>query len=137
MHESFEDVGSDAAGAFFLLVGKRLSCLRGIPELASVTLDVFSEMGAVFGRTRREVSPVHGVHMFESDESVIQALIMDSQDFKVLYKRHNELKSRVSKADFGTLALGDTTLRSMKREKLLIKDQMAAMIDDYRRKHAS
>jgi uncharacterized protein YdcH (DUF465 family) len=94
-------------------------------------------MGAVFGRARGEVSAVHGVHMFESDESVIQTLIMDSQDFKVLYKRHNALKSKVSKADFGTLALGDATLRSMKREKLLVKDQMAAMIDDYRRKHAS
>ena len=73
--------------------------------------------------------------MFESDESIIQTLIAQSEDFKALYKRHNELKNMVSKAGFGTLAIGDDTLNSMKREKLVIKDRMTAMVDDYRRKH--
>ena len=74
--------------------------------------------------------------MFESDESTVQAMIAQSQEFKVLYKRYNELKTKVSKAGFGTLALGDDTLNSMKREKLLIKDQMTAMVEVYRRQHA-
>jgi hypothetical protein len=40
VHESFENMGSDTADAFPWFVGNRLSCLRDILELASVTLDV-------------------------------------------------------------------------------------------------
>ena len=74
--------------------------------------------------------------MFEYDESIVQALITDSKDFKELYKRHNELKRRVDKVGIGRLALDDATVNAMKREKLLTKDRMSAMVDDYRREHA-
>ena len=39
-------------------------------------------------------------------------------------------------AEIGVVALDDTTLGTMKREKLLAKDRMAAMIEEYRREHA-
>ena len=70
--------------------------------------------------------------MFESDESIIQELLAQSEDFKLLYKRHVELNNKVNKAGSGTLALADATLNSMKREKLQIKDRIAAMVADYR-----
>ena len=70
--------------------------------------------------------------MSESDESIIQELLAQSEDFKLLYKRHVELDNKVNKAGSGTLALAEATLNSMKREKLQIKDRIAAMVADYR-----
>ena len=77
---------------------------------------------------------MRGVHMFASDQSIIQELRAQSGDFKLLYKRHIELNNTVNKAGSGALALGDATLNLMKREKLQIKDQIAAMVADYRDK---
>ena len=75
--------------------------------------------------------------MFESDESVVEVLVGQSAEFKELYKRYNELKNKVNKSGIGTLAIGDARLTSMKREKLQLKDRMTAMIEEYRRTHAS
>ena len=71
--------------------------------------------------------------MFENDESIVQTLMVDSEDFKVLYKKHTELKTKVDKAGMRTLALNDDSLNEMKREKLLTKDRLSSMVDDYRR----
>ena len=70
--------------------------------------------------------------MFESNESIIQELLAQSEDFKLLHKRHIELNNKVNKAGSGTLALADATLNSMKREKLQIKDRIAAVVAEYR-----
>ncbi len=75
--------------------------------------------------------------MFEYDQAIVQALLDDSDTFKSLYKKHHDLKEKVRNAELGVLPLDDLTLVSMKKEKLLAKDKMAAMIDDYRRGHAT
>ena len=75
--------------------------------------------------------------MFEYDQAIVQALLTDNGEFKDLYKRHDELKDKVRKAELGVLPLDDQTLVAMKKEKLLTKDKMAAMINVYRREHAT
>ena len=75
--------------------------------------------------------------MFEYDETIVQTLLNDSDEFKYFYDKHHELKENVRKAQTGVLPVDDLTLGSMKKEKLLAKDRMAMMIDDYRREHAT
>ena len=73
--------------------------------------------------------------MFEYDQEIVQHLLTANQNFKELYKKHTELKEKVRSAEIGELPLDDLTLGSMKKEKLLAKDKMASLIEDYRRQH--
>jgi hypothetical protein len=74
--------------------------------------------------------------MFEHDQQVVEALLTQNADFKRLYDKHGELKQRVHEANAGTEPVDDYALENMKKEKLMLKDRMAAMILDYRRAHA-
>ena len=71
--------------------------------------------------------------MFEYDQKIVQSLLDESDNFRRLYKKHQELKEKVHEAEIGTLPIEDLTLVKWKKEKLLAKDRMAAMIEDYRR----
>ena len=73
--------------------------------------------------------------MFEYDQHIVQALLEEDSDFQELYKHHGELKKKVRDAELGVLPLDDYTLGTMKKQKLLAKDRMAAMIERYRREH--
>jgi uncharacterized protein YdcH (DUF465 family) len=117
---------------FLFACSRNSLLLRVVSELANVGPNALSsghEVPVMFQARS-------GVHMFENEQSIVQALITDNKAFKELYKKHHELKSKVSKAGMRTLALNDDTLNSMKREKLHTKDRMAKMVDDYRREHA-
>lgn len=74
--------------------------------------------------------------MFEYDETIVNTLLEGNERFKDLYERHNELKEKVRDAELGVLPLDSLALGTMKKEKLLAKDKMAAMIERYRREHA-
>ncbi|MCI0590475.1 MAG: DUF465 domain-containing protein [Gammaproteobacteria bacterium] len=74
--------------------------------------------------------------MFEFDQEIVEALLSQDTEFRRLYERHGELKERVREAHIGTSPLDDVTLENMKKEKLRLKDQMAALIESYRRTHA-
>ena len=74
--------------------------------------------------------------MFEYDQDVVEILLGDNEQFQALYRQHNELKAKVRDAEIGVLPLDDVSLGTMKKEKLLAKDKMAAMIEQYRREHA-
>jgi len=73
--------------------------------------------------------------MFEYDQAIVDTLLHDNQRFQQLYKHHHDLKEKVKDAELGVLPMDDTTLGTMKREKLLAKDKMAVMIEEYRREH--
>jgi uncharacterized protein YdcH (DUF465 family) len=73
--------------------------------------------------------------MFEYDEKVVQHLLSSSDQFRRLYEKHHDLKRKVHEAHIGTLPLDDYTLENMKKEKLLLKDQMAGMIAKHRQAH--
>jgi uncharacterized protein len=71
--------------------------------------------------------------MFEYDQHIVNSLLSENNDFKRLYDKHDELKQRVDEANSGTLPVDDFSLEKMKKEKLLLKDKMAMMIENYRR----
>jgi uncharacterized protein YdcH (DUF465 family) len=73
--------------------------------------------------------------MFEHEQNIVDSLLAENDDFKRLYDKHGELKRRVKDANFGTVPLDNIALENMKKEKLLLKDKMAHMIEDYRRVH--
>ncbi len=74
--------------------------------------------------------------MFEYDQAIVDTLLHDNQRFQELYNQHHKLKEKVKDAELGVLPLDGVTLGTMNREKLLAKDRMAAMIEEYRREHA-
>ena len=74
--------------------------------------------------------------MFEYDQDIVEVLLNDNERFQALFEEHNSLKERVRDAELGVLPLDDVSLGTMKKEKLLAKDKMAAMIEQYRREHA-
>lgn len=71
--------------------------------------------------------------MFEYDQAIVQTLLAEHEEFRKLYKEHHELKEKVRNAELGILPLDDFTLGTMKKQKLLAKDKMAHIIDEYRR----
>ncbi len=75
--------------------------------------------------------------MFEYDEKIVDTLLKNSIDFKRLYDKHLHLKREVDSANAGDTPVEDMQLEGMKKEKLFLKDQMAHIIEDYRREHAA
>ncbi len=71
--------------------------------------------------------------MFEYDQKIVQHLLTDDEKFQRLYRKHTELKEKVRDAELGVLPVDDLTLGTLKKEKLLAKDKMAAIIESYRR----
>ena len=74
--------------------------------------------------------------MFEYDQDIVEVLLNDNAQFQALYKEHNALKEKVRDAEIGVLPLDALSIGTMKKEKLLAKDKMAAIIEQYRREHA-
>jgi len=77
------------------------------------------------------VSPTRGEWlMFENHQkSEIDALLKSSTEFRSLYQRHQELDSKLRDADLGVLPMDDTTLHSLKKEKLRAKDRLVQLWD--------
>ncbi len=74
--------------------------------------------------------------MFEYDQDVVEELLNNDVTFRKLYESHRDLKDKVHEAEIGTLPLDDFTLARMKKEKLLYKDRMAAIIAAHRNERA-
>ena len=70
--------------------------------------------------------------MFEYDQEIVNSLLHEDDDFKRLYDKHTQLKQRVIEANLGTQPLDDFALEKLKKEKLLLKDRMATIIQHYR-----
>ncbi len=74
--------------------------------------------------------------MFEHDQSIVTSLIAEDKGFKRLYEKHSELKRRVDAANAGTISIDQYDLENIKKEKLLLKDKMASMIENHRTAHS-
>ncbi len=74
--------------------------------------------------------------MFEYDQQIVDMLLNENDDFQRLYQKHVELKQRVQDANQRAEPIDEFTLEKLKKEKLLLKDKMAVIIEGYRRAHA-
>lgn len=74
--------------------------------------------------------------MFENDQEIVNSLLNENNDFKRLYDKHSILKNTVKEANEGSIIVDDLSLEGLKKEKLLLKDRMSVMIEEYRHCHA-
>ena len=70
--------------------------------------------------------------MFEYEQEIVNVLLSENENFKRLHSRHGELKEKVKDANSGVAPLDGYALDNLKKEKLYVKDQMAAIISQYR-----
>ena len=70
--------------------------------------------------------------MFEYEQEIVNVLLSENENFKRLHSRHGELKEKVKDANSGVAPLDGYVLDNLKKEKLYVKDQMAAIISQYR-----
>lgn len=75
--------------------------------------------------------------MFEYDQDIVKSLLTQNGEFKSLYQNHDELKIKVRDAELRVHPVDDVTLGEMKKAKLLAKDQLAAIIEQYRKENVS
>lgn len=74
--------------------------------------------------------------MFEYDQQIVNALLSEDGNFRRLYDKHHALKEQVSLANSGSHPMDDLSLETLKKQKLMLKDQMATIIEHYRRNHS-
>ena len=73
--------------------------------------------------------------MFEHDQDIVNSLLNENNDFKRLYQKHNDLKDSVKKANEKINNENQLSIEELKKEKLLLKDCMSMMIEDYKHNH--
>ena len=70
--------------------------------------------------------------MFEQDHKIVESLLDKDKNFRRLFNKHCQLKSKGREANVGYLGISDFDLEVLKKEKLLLKDRMSVIIEDYR-----
>ena len=58
--------------------------------------------------------------MFEQDQEIVESLLDKDRNFRRLYNKHCQLKSKVKEANEGFVGISDFDLEILKKEKLLI-----------------
>ena len=66
----------------------------------------------------------------------IHELKRQNAHFAKIFEKHNELDKKVEDAEAGRIPLTDVELETLKKEKLLLKDEAYKMIMDYRKSKA-
>ena len=75
--------------------------------------------------------------MTENERRVRERLLEQSDEFRGLHERHNELKIKVRDAELGYVPMDSMRLGELKREKLRTKDRMAVLIAAHGEERAS
>jgi uncharacterized protein YdcH (DUF465 family) len=66
----------------------------------------------------------------------ISKLKQENAHFAKIFEKHNELDQKVEDAETGRIPMSDTELETLKKEKLLLKDEAYKMILEYKKTHA-
>jgi uncharacterized protein YdcH (DUF465 family) len=74
--------------------------------------------------------------MLQEYREEISNLKQENAHFAKIFEKHNELDQKAKDADEGRLHLTDAELETIKKEKLLLKDQALAMILEYKKSQA-
>ena len=67
--------------------------------------------------------------MFDYDQVTVDRLLEADDGFRRLYNKHSVLNAKVDQAQAGKAAMDDNQLELLKKEKLLLRDRMQAMIN--------
>lgn len=70
--------------------------------------------------------------MLQEYREEITELKQENAHFAKIFEKHNELDQKVTDADEGRTHLSDMEIETMKKEKLMLKDQALKMIQEYR-----
>lgn len=60
---------------------------------------------------------------------------MNNAHFEKIFNEHNELDQKIKNAEDGIEHLANTEIEVLKKQKLLLKDEVYAMILEYRKAH--
>ena len=71
--------------------------------------------------------------MFEHEQHIVEALLSEDKNFQRLYSKHTELNRQVDDANSGAPSVDERKLEELKKRKLSLRDQMAAIINQYKR----
>lgn len=71
--------------------------------------------------------------MSEIELHAIKSLLSSEIGYKRLYDKHKYLDERVTEAQKGIFVIDRMSLEKMKKEKLLLKDQIERMISEFSR----
>lgn len=71
--------------------------------------------------------------MFHEYRDEISALKAKNAHFEKIFEDHNELDKKISNAENGLNPLTDIEIDKLKKQKLLLKDEVYAMIMEYRK----
>jgi len=63
----------------------------------------------------------------------ITQLKQDNAHFAKIFEKHNELDQQTTDADEGRSPLSDIEIETMKKEKLMLKDEALKMIQEYKK----
>ncbi len=66
--------------------------------------------------------------MFPEYRDLISRLKTEDTHFSRLFERHNELDHQIHNMETGVTPAGDTTVETLKKEKLQLKDQLYAVL---------
>ena len=76
------------------------------------------------------------VDMSDNEDRIVDELLDSNLEFRRLFEQHRTLDEQIHDAETGVAPLDNVAIGTLKKRKLLAKDQMAAFIADYRREHA-
>ena len=74
--------------------------------------------------------------MIETDQDTLNSLLTEHHHFKSLYDKHNDINQCVDAINAGQDHMEDLDLVELKRQKLVLKDKLIAIIDDYKQARA-
>ncbi len=74
--------------------------------------------------------------MLHEYKNEIHELKQSNAHFAKVFEKHNDLDQQVEDAEAGRTLLTDAELETLKKEKLLLKDEAYKMILDYRKAQA-
>ena len=63
----------------------------------------------------------------------ISELKQSNAHFTNIFEKHNKLDDKVKDAEHGRVGMSDIEIEKMKKEKLMLKDEMLQMIVEYRK----
>jgi len=74
--------------------------------------------------------------MLHEYKEEIHELKMNNAHFAKIFEKHNALDKKVEDAEANRVILTDVELETLKKEKLLLKDEAYKMIMDYKKNKA-